>query len=671
MSDTRATRILLIEDDDDDFVITRDYLDEIPFLTITLVRVTNVEDGLKTLSDKAYDLCLVDYRLGAMTGIDFIKKAKSSAYTGPIIMLTAQADDQLDQLALGAGAEDYLVKSELTAGRFARTIRYALARQDIDSERLERIKAEQEVRAKDKFLAHLSHELRTPLTAILGYTELLINESDNHHNELSVIHRNGKHLLNLLNDILDISKITANKIELHFTDVNLNGLLTDIYSLMRINALDKGLELKIHADQALPKYIKADPTRLRQVLINVISNAIKFTHEGYVDIAISCSQILDNAEGTGKPQGTADLVTGTAQMIFIISDTGIGIEAHKIEKIFKPFVQAADMMTKTIGGSGLGLAISNELIKKMGGSICVNSVIDQGSEFTVALPMAYDKGIEFTPLEINSRGGHLHNKLAKINMTGRVLIADDLRDIRTLVGHMITQYGPQVTYASNGQDAVNKVLKANEASDEAAFDLILMDIHMPIMDGVSAVKYLRSKEVMTPVVALTAANMKGNKEQLLSSGFNHVLSKPVDTDQLVITLQDYLQSAPQVQAVRDSQAPVSAESVLIVEDDTDAAEAISALIQSLGHTTHIAFTQEQAIALVKKTQWFFIFLDLNLGGGSGFEVMDAMQRHNISNRTVLMSGSELSEEKQKQYNFYHILKKPLSLLDIATLLSQD
>ncbi|WP_054113967.1 response regulator [Marinagarivorans algicola] len=655
MSETRATRILLIEDDDDDFVITRDYLEEIPFLKITLVRATNVEDGLKILSDKAYDLCLVDYRLGAMTGIEFIKRAKNSHYTGPIIMLTAQADDQLDQLALGAGAEDYLVKSELTAGRFARTIRYALARQDIDSERLERIKAEQEVRAKDKFLAHLSHELRTPLTAILGYTELLINASEDHHNELSVIHRNGKHLLNLLNDILDISKITANKIELNYIDVNFNGLLTDIYSLMRINALDKGLTLKMHADQPLPKYIKADPTRLRQVLINVISNAIKFTHEGYVDIAILCDQ-----------------TQVSTQVTFVISDTGIGIEEHKLEKIFKPFVQAADMMTKTIGGSGLGLAISNELIKKMGGSITVNSVIEQGSEFTIAMPVHYDKDIEFIPLEINSRAEYLRNSVTQKSMTGRILIADDLRDIRTLVGHMITQYGPQVTYASNGQDAVNKVLKANESSDEVAFDLILMDIHMPIMDGVSAVKYLRSKEVMTPVVALTAANMKGNKEQLLDSGFNHVLSKPVDTDQLVVTLQEYLQSVPQTHTLSgDHILPCSQESVLIVEDDKDAAEAISALIQSLGHTTHIAFTQGQAIDLIVKTQWSFIFLDLNLGNGSGFEVMDAMQRHKISSRTVLMSGSELSEDEQKKYNFYRILKKPLSLLDIATLLGES
>lgn len=641
MNDIRATQLLLVEDDDDDFILAKDYLSEIPFLDITIERSTNVEAALQALSERDFDLCLVDYRLGAMTGIDLLKRAKEHGFSGPIIMLTSQSDEELDQIALGAGAADYLVKGELTSARFARSIRYALARRDVEAERVERIKAEQEVRAKDRFLAHLSHELRTPLTAILGYTELLLHTKSEHSNELNVIHRNGKHLLNLLNDVLDLSKIAANKLELAIMDVELNPLLADIYALMQMSALDKGLQLNIHAPEPLPKTIQTDPTRLRQVLINLISNSIKFTDNGRIDVTISTA--------TRDEQ---------KYLIFMVQDSGIGISEQQIKEVFKPFVQVADVITRSIGGSGLGLAISNELVRRMGGNIRVTSQLDHGSCFSVRIPLNGDT--PRVPLDLTAQTDQRPSRTNPQQLTGHVLVTDDLRDIRTLIGHMVTRLGPEVSFASNGQEAIQKVLSADNH-----YDVIFMDIHMPLLDGVSAVKKLRAQGILTPVIALTAANMKGSREHFLEQGFSGVLSKPVDAQLLTKKLSRYL---PYQTVPADSNSP-ALQRVLIVEDDNDAALAISGLLEVLGLETQIASTVGDAIAALQQSDlWTHIFLDLHLGSEDGLTVASYAQQHCPHAKTVIMSGADISDAQKNEYDIHATLKKPIQLAEITTML---
>src|SRR5690606_1109230 len=202
-----------------------------------------------------------------------------------IIMLTGQDDSELDISALKAGAVDYLVKSQLNGARLARAIRYAVARREVEVERIERLRAEAESRSKSDFLAHLSHELRTPLTAILGYTDILLHRSTQLKDEadLLTIRRNGQHLLSLLNDVLDMSKIAAGKLEINKQTVELNSFLADLRSLMGVAAQEKNLTLRIVAQEALPQTIETDPIRLRQILINLIGNAIKFTEQGHVE----------------------------------------------------------------------------------------------------------------------------------------------------------------------------------------------------------------------------------------------------------------------------------------------------------------------------------------------------------------------------------------------------
>jgi len=366
----KATKLLLVEDDEDDYILTCDYLEQLSSHTFDIEWSSDPKQAVQLLSQNLHDICLLDYRLGASDGLVVLKQAVENGFTGPIIMLTGQSNDELDSAALDAGAVDYLVKNEMSSSRFARSIRYALARRDIEEERIERLKAEAENRSKDRFLAHLSHELRTPLSSILGYTELLMQSDFNEHanNELGVIYRNGKHLLSLLNDVLDLSRIAADKLELSRSDVNLDSLMADVFTLMRVSALDKGLSLRFESLQPLPLVVNIDATRLRQILINIINNAIKFTEQGEI-IVRAWTKVID----------------GTEILFFSIKDSGMGIAPEKQALIFKPFEQIADVESRSVGGAGLGLAICSELLSRMQGGISLESAIGKGSEFTISL----------------------------------------------------------------------------------------------------------------------------------------------------------------------------------------------------------------------------------------------------------------------------------------------
>ncbi|MGB1303945.1 response regulator, partial [Pseudoalteromonas marina] len=506
----KVTQLLLVEDDEDDYILTCDYLEQLDSHTFNVQWVSSPEQAIETLSKNEHDICLLDYRLGASNGLDVLKEAIANGFSGPIIMLTGQSDDELDSAALDAGAVDYLIKGEMSSSRFARAIRYALARKDVEGERVERLKAEAENRSKDRFLAHLSHELRTPLSSILGYTELLMQSdfSQQAENELGVIYRNGKHLLSLLNDVLDLSKIAADKLELTPSEVNLDSMLADVYTLMRVSVLDKGLALKFESDQALPLVARLDATRVRQILINLINNAVKFTDKGEI-VVKAWTQHVD----------------GTEMLFFSIKDSGMGIAPEKQQLIFKPFEQIADVESRSVGGAGLGLAICAELLSRMQGNISLHSEIGKGSTFTISVYPGDISDVERQVLNFSS-APQLQSKLTPSKVHGRVLVVDDLRDLRMLVGHMISSCGARVDYAEHGQQALEKVRIAD--AYKAPYDIIFIDIHMPIMGGKEATIELRKMGYKGPIIALTAATMKGIHEELAALGFNDVIPKPVD-----------------------------------------------------------------------------------------------------------------------------------------------
>lgn len=644
----KKARILLVEDDEDDFIIARDCIAELEEYHFTVDWVSTPSDALDQLKLNQHEICLLDYQLGALTGLTVLEKANEVGSRVPIIMLTGQSDKVLDKAALDAGAVDFIVKNELDSPRFARSIRYAIARQEVEKERLERINIETQSRTKDRFLAHLSHELRTPLTSILGYTELLLScdKAAPVTNELNIILNNGKHLLSLLNDVLDLSKIAANKLELTQSTINLNSFLVDIYTLIQVSADDKGIDLRLTSTTSLPQEIQTDPTRLRQILINLIYNALKFTEKGSVSISVR-AEVKDN----------------NCILYFSVADTGQGIPADKIATIFKPFEQVEDIISRKEVGAGLGLAISSELAKKLKGEIAVTSTEGKGSCFTLALKCEGVNGDDFADLSFVKKVSTHKNTPLK-PLSGKVLVVDDLPDIRMLIGHFIRSFDLTVEFASNGREALEKVILSID--NGLPYDAVIMDIHMPEMNGKEAVVAIREQGFHKQILALTAATMKGVKENLQTLGFDYVISKPIDKMQLYHYLARILKNdgvQPKVISRPEVSDKPSKERLnfLLVEDDVDAAEITKLLLGSLGVNVVVAHSGKDCRQLLGSVKhWDKVLLDVHLPDENGLHLAKFISSQKVAKQIVITSGEEIDQASIKRSGSDYALLKPLN-----------
>lgn len=639
-------KLLIIDDDEDDFFLVKDLIAEIS-QTCTFDWASTYEAGQKLLREDRHDLCLMDYKLGARDGIELLAFANEIGFSGPIILLTGMHQVEVDRQALRAGAVDYLVKSHLSAEQLARSIRYALARREVERERVERLKAEAENRLKSEFLAHLSHELRTPLSAILGFTELLLNKSTDAESaaHLRIVHRNGKHLLGLLNDILDLSKIEAGKLELEAQSILLSAFLTDIYFLMQGAAIDKNLKLRVEAPQPLPVTIYTDPMRLRQILLNLMGNAIKFTHQGEVVLKIDwCNENEKN------------------KLRFCIKDSGIGICTETLNVIFEPFVQSKNAQVHPRSGTGLGLTISKQLIERLGGHIQVQSEVGRGSEFSFTVDPGEIAGIDTEILQLNMDAAPDH-QVAIPRFSGRVLVVDDLRDIRMLVGHFVQSTGVDVVYARDGAEAV-RIVNADKLLDKY-FDLIFMDIHMPIMDGHQAAQQLRHEGFSQPLVALTAAHMKGDMDQCYASGFTAYLGKPLDQARLYKCLATFLPVDVSERLV----IPSSSNSILVVEDDADALAAMEGLLTLMGWQVIGVQTAEAALRMVEAQTPDVVLLDLNLPDMNGYSCAAKIHERHSSIRILIASGESVDNARAAEAGISGSLLKPVSLAQLESVLA--
>lgn len=536
-------KVLLVDDDEDDFVVTRELLEEISGQRFVLDWANSYAAGVEQVQRMAHDVYLLDYRLGAHSGLEILSKAQEVGCRAPIIMLTGQGDLKVDAAAQAAGAADYLVKQGLDAKQLDRSIRYSLQQAKmldaLDTERrslAERVKertAELSIAnaelgraavAKDEFLASMSHELRTPLTGILAMSEILVEQFYGPLNpkqlEFSAsINESGNHLLELINDILDVAKVQAGKMELMVGPVDVARLRDASLRLIKESADSRRLSVHIEMTEGLA--LEGDEKRLKQILVNLLSNAVKFTPEGG-DIGLKISGDMEKSEIT-----------------FEVWDTGIGLAPDHIKQLFQPFVQIDSSLSKQHYGTGLGLVLVDRMAKLHDGRVAVISEPGKGSRFLVILPWkpqaALDANDPPRPEPVLMARQAAQVAPAQEASAALILLVDDNEVNRMLHSHYLIANGFRVEQACDGAEAIAKATALRP-------DLILMDVQMPGMDGLEATRRLRRDERFrnTPIIALTALAMTGDEERCLDAGADCYFSKPAQLKKLVSTVKELL-----------------------------------------------------------------------------------------------------------------------------------
>lgn len=376
--------------------------------------------------------------------------------------------------------------------------------------------------AKSIFLANMSHEIRTPLTSIIGFAESCLdaNQSMNErYKATDTIIRSGRHLLHIINEVLDVSKIEAGKLDIEIRPVYLVDLLQEVNMYVKVLAEEKGLVFSISNTFPLPRIIKTDQLRLKQILLNLCSNAIKFTELGYVFLNVSF-----------HPQHN--------RLRLEVVDTGIGLTEEQLAIIFNPFQQADSSITRKYGGTGLGLTLSRQLAERLGGELTVQSAPNKGSQFTVEIAVdtvdTNDYIYEADYDVIVTRENLIKQEQPAVR--GKILLAEDNKDIQALVNMFISKIGAELDIVDNGRMAIEMV-------GSGKYDLVLLDLQMPVMGGLEAVEEMRRKGYDKPVVAMTANAMQKDKEDCLAAGFDGFISKPINKNELYSVILEYLEEA--------------------------------------------------------------------------------------------------------------------------------
>ncbi|MGK7941052.1 MAG: response regulator, partial [Crocosphaera sp.] len=521
--------------------------------------------------------------------------------------------------------------------------------------------------AKTQFLANMSHELRTPLNAILGFTQLMNRSAEltrKHQEYITTINRSGEHLLALINDILDLSKIESSQLELNGKNFDLYYLLDSLHKLFQPKAYKKNLELEIIIKENVPRYIKTDRLKLRSILINLLGNALKFTEEGGVKLSV-------------KNKSNSSQIS-QLNLVFEVIDTGIGIASEEFDNLFQPFVQTQAGKTFT-EGTGLGLAISKKFINLMGGNLNVISQLDVGTEFNFNI--LCEPG--FIVNSTDSLPAFPVIKSMKNNESYRILLVEDLADNREVLRDYLEPIGFELKEASNGKEGID-IWKNWQPN------LILMDIQMPVMNGYQAIQEIRlqesnnSVENTVKIIAVTASVFKQEQASIFEIGADDFIPKPIQEKELFTKIathlslslvEENLEQAKSLQEIDPLDTKViQGANILLVEDNPINQEVGQSLLENLGMIVTIANNGEEAINRIYDQQFDLVLMDISMpildGLSATQRIREYPQFNNLPIIAMTAYGGTENYQSCKKVGMNDRLKKPINLEKLATLLKK-